>query len=130
MLAPGDGAGARLELAQIERLDQIVVGPEVERIDLVVDLHAGRQHQNWNAVLVGAQVTQEAHAGAIGQADVEDDEIIGIETGKVLGIGQRRRVVADMPQPREVRKDRLRNVLGVLDDQDSQRCVLSPAVTA
>ena len=60
-----------------ERLGQVVVGAEVERVGLVVLAVLRRQHQDRHPVLGGAQLLDDPVAGQPRQHDVEDDRVVG-----------------------------------------------------
>jgi hypothetical protein len=64
------------ELVECERLDEIVVGPRVETVDLVLDGIARRQHQNRNTA---AQPDRPAGLPAVEprHQNVQDDRIRG-----------------------------------------------------
>ena len=65
---------ARQQLAGAERLDEVVVGAGVERLDLVLLAGAGRQHEDGH-VRPGAQVADQVDAVAVRQAEVEHDQV-------------------------------------------------------
>lgn len=69
-------ARARFELAEIERLDEIVVGAKVQRADPVLDFRTRRQHQHRRRLFPGAQMAQDLKPVEPRQHDVEDHEII------------------------------------------------------
>ena len=61
--APHDGAHARQQFAQLEGLQQVVVGAEVERLDAVVEPVARGEHQHGRGVAALAGAPQ--HLGAV-----------------------------------------------------------------
>ena len=67
-------AGTRQQLADAERLRQVIVGAGVERRDLVVFLGTCRQHQNRDR-RPAAQIADHVDAFAIGQAEIEHDQV-------------------------------------------------------
>ena len=66
--------GARHELARAKRLDQVIVGTELESDDAILDLALGRQHDDRHIGVVadGAAYALARHAG---QHQIEDDQI-------------------------------------------------------
>ena len=71
---------AGLELAQRERLDEVVVGADVQPLDAVVDGVARGQHQDRGAVPGLAQAPADLEAVELGHEDVQDDRV-----GRALG---------------------------------------------
>ena len=63
------------QLAQAERLRQVVVGAELEADDLVDLVVAGGQDEDRHLGAGGAEAAQDLEAVDPGQADVEDDEV-------------------------------------------------------
>ena len=125
-----DGAGAGLQFAEIERLDHVVVSPFVERRYLVVHRQPRRQHQNRGGVALDTQPAQEPGSRAVRQIDVENDQVIGRQRGKVPGIGDGRRVVAGMTGADEAVDDRLGDIERVFDHEEMHGLTLSPNLTA
>ena len=72
--AAQDRADARDELAGAERLDDVVVGAELEAEHAVGLVAAGGEHDHRHA-LVGAQLAQQVEARAVGEHDVEEHEV-------------------------------------------------------
>ncbi len=66
-----------LQLTQRERLDQVVVGTDVQALDPVVDRVAGGQHQHGRAVARLAQSPAHLQAVEPGHQDVQDDGVGG-----------------------------------------------------
>ena len=66
------------QLAQAERLGQVVVGAELEADDLVDLVVARRQDQDRHLGAGGADAAQHLEAVDAGQADVEDHEVRGL----------------------------------------------------
>ena len=66
-------AHPRQQLAQRERLDEVVVGAGVQAGDAVVDLAARGEHQHRRAVAALAQAPAHLQAVDAGHRDVEDD---------------------------------------------------------
>ena len=67
----------RLQLAQRERLDQVVVGADVEPLHAVVDRVARGKHQNRRAVAGLAHPAGQLESVEAGHQDVEDDRVGG-----------------------------------------------------
>ena len=68
-------AQPRLQLAQRERLDEVVVGADVEPLDAVVDRVARGQHQDRRAVAGRAQPPAHLQPVDPGHRHVEDDRV-------------------------------------------------------
>ncbi len=77
--APHGRANPGEQLLDAEGLRHVVVGPEVEGLDLVVGLVPGRQHDDRHDRR-GADAAQHLGAVEVGQPEVEDDDV-----GRVLG---------------------------------------------
>jgi hypothetical protein len=70
--APQQRPHASQQLAQRERLDQVVVGTRVKSRDPIVDLAARCEHQHRSAVATLAQAPAHLQAIQAGHGDVED----------------------------------------------------------
>ena len=83
-------AHARQQLADAERLGQVVVGAGVERRDLVVLAAARRQHDDRHRRPL-AQVADEVDAVAVGQSEVEQHQVgrarAGVDQAALLRLG-------------------------------------------
>ncbi len=75
--AAQQGADAGHELAGRERLDEVVVGAELEADDAVLDLTLGGEHDDGHVGGV-ADGAANALAGQLGEHEVEDDEVEGV----------------------------------------------------
>ena len=76
-IAPRDSVQPRRQFGEVERLDQIVVGPGIEPLYAVGQLIHRRQDDGRRDIPPAAQVAQEADAAAIGQHQVQQQKIIG-----------------------------------------------------
>ena len=83
--AAHERAQARLQLAHVERLDEVVVGARVEAVDAVGDGVARREHQDRHAIAGRAQAPADLEAVDVRHADVEHD---GVGHGG-RGLGER-----------------------------------------
>jgi hypothetical protein len=70
-------AHAREQLAQRERLDEVVVRARVQAGDAVVDLAARGEHQNGRAVAALAQAPAHLQPIHVRHRDVEDHHVVG-----------------------------------------------------
>ena len=106
------------ELAQRERLGDVVVGAELEAHDLVELVAAGGQEQDRRLGPDGAQPAEHLEAVDPGQADVEEDEVGRLVGGELepflAGAGERDLI----PLLLEGVLDPTRNGVLVFDDQD------------
>ncbi len=89
--AAQQGLDAGLQLARLEGLGQVVVGTEFEAEDAVHRFAAGRQHQHRQALVLAfaAQLAAEVQAIAIGQHQVEHEEVKDIVPQGLAACGQR-----------------------------------------
>ena len=112
--APRDGTDAGDQLAQPERLDDVVVGAELEADDSIRFL-AARGHDDDRHLRPLAQPAADVEAVHVRKAQVEEDDV-GLRRRESLGTGRRARHVETLPaEPFGQRKgDRV----FVLDNQD------------
>jgi hypothetical protein len=117
---PQQGANARQELLERERLGQVIVGAEVESRHLVVDGVARGQEEDRTPDALLAERPEHLEAVAAGQHDVEDDEVVGmVVEGQLQG---RIPVGGDLdgvPFLLETLPDEARNLALVLHHQDA-----------
>ena len=76
--------GMGCQLAQVEGLGKVVVGPGVEQLHNGLRALLRRQHQHRRGVLAAAQALQNAQAVELGQHQVEDDEVVAEVLGKLV----------------------------------------------
>src|ERR1700686_4754019 len=67
-------AHAGKQLVHSERFCQVIVGAEIERLDLARLVAAARQHDDRNAVIAAADHAQQIMALDIRQAEIENDQ--------------------------------------------------------
>ncbi len=73
--AAQERAQARLQLADVERLDEVVVGAGVETVDAIGDRVARRQDQDRHAVSAAAHAAADLEPVDAGKPDVEHDAV-------------------------------------------------------
>ena len=73
--APQQRAHAREQLLALERLDEVVVGADVEALDARLQRVAGGEHQDRRVVAVVAQALGDIDAVQPRQTEVEDDDV-------------------------------------------------------
>ena len=98
---PQQRAQPRLQLAQRERLDQVVVGARVEPRDAVVDGVARGEHQHRRPVAAGAHPAAHLQPVDPGHRDVEHDGVAVAAAQRLerdAPVGRERHVVAREPQ--------------------------------
>src|SRR5262245_31309155 len=120
--APKEDAHAREEFLEGERLAQVVVGAEIEARDLVAHGVPGREHEHGHAQAFLADRLEHAEPVALGQHDVEHDEIPGRAVDGTLDPGGS--VAGDldgMPFLLEALADEARDLSVVLDHQNPHR---------
>ena len=81
--APEERLDAAHQLAQAERLRQVVVGAELEADDLVDLVVARREHEDRRLRAGRTHAAEHLEAVDAGQADVEDDEVRGLVDGEL-----------------------------------------------
>ena len=69
------GPDPRGQLAEVERFDQVVVGPGVEAIQFVVGRAQRREHQDRHAGMDPADLPAELEPVHAGQHDIRDDQL-------------------------------------------------------
>jgi len=74
---------ASQQLAERERLDEIVVGTHVQPLDPVGDRVARRQHQHWRPATARPQAAADLEAVDARQHHVEDDRVVVVLGGQV-----------------------------------------------
>ena len=63
------------KLVHAERLGYIIVGAEIERLDLAGLVAAARKHDDGHALIAGADGSQQLVSLHVGQAEIENDQI-------------------------------------------------------
>ena len=115
--APELGPDAGGQLAQAERLGDVVVGAELEADDLVELRVLGRQHQDRHARF-GPDDPADLDPGQLGQHQVEQDEVRAFGAEREQGLA----TVGGGDDPEAVRLERLGERLAqgrlVVDDED------------
>ena len=77
---PESGADPRRQLGHAKRLADVIVGAEIERLDLRALVTAGRQDDDrYRRVLAGFD--DDLEAAAVGQTQIEDDQV-GLVAGE------------------------------------------------
>ena len=100
-------AHARQHLLEMEGLGDVIVGAGVEALHLVAPAVARGEHQHRHGAAGAPPRLQHRNAVHLGQADVEDDGVVGLGLAEVMpllavegavdhiaGVGQRRRELA------------------------------------
>ncbi len=85
--APLQGMQAGAEFAQVEGLEQVVVGAGLQPGDPVGHRVARGQHQHRQVDALLAQALQQAQAVLVGQAEIEDQHVEARHLEQRLGIG-------------------------------------------
>lgn len=79
-------AAARLQLAQVERLHDVVVGAEIEQVNLRVDLGPCRRDQNGRPVPLAAQLAEQGLPIRPRPRHVEEDELVRLGAQQFVGL--------------------------------------------
>ena len=117
--APQQGADARQQLGEFERLGEIVVGTEVEAGDLVGHSGARGQQQNRHGVAARAQLAHDVQAIAPRQHHVEDHHVVARRQGLAQAGHAVVRDVDLVVLGFEPAADEAGDLLLILDDQDA-----------
>jgi hypothetical protein len=117
--AARERAEAAGELLEREWLDHVVVGPEVERRDFVLQIAARREHQDRDrAEAEVAQALAQLQARQSRQRDVEDDHVARLARGALEADQAVRRPLDGVPVGLEVLTDVAGDVEVVLHQQN------------
>src|SRR5215471_18819560 len=115
--AADDGLDAGDQLALVERLGQVVVGPEAQALQLVVELAEARQDEDWGIDPRGAQPAQHLVAVDVRQHEVEQDDVVIVELADLQAVLAEIGGVDDEVLRLEHQLDALGGARVVLDDQ-------------
>jgi len=115
-------ADARLEFADFEGLDQVVIGAGIQARQLVVQRVACGEHQQ-RRVAPGlvAQLAADGDAVHSCQHHVCDDDVVGVRYGEVQSRDAIGRVIDGVAARLEVLGDHLGDVAVILDQQQGGR---------
>ena len=113
------GAHARLELAQRERLDQVIVGAQVEHADAFGQAVARGHHQHRQALAAAAQALQHLAAIQPRQAQVQHQQVVAVIAQRGVSLAAVRDVVHGMPAPAQRGADALGDGGIVFHQQDA-----------
>ena len=115
---PRGGVHARDELRHRERLHEVVVGADVERVDAVVLRAARADDDDRRPDALGPRALDHAPAVALRQHQVEDDDVGRLVAERGQALLALRRPPGLVPGGGEVVDHRLGDDLVVFDDQD------------
>ncbi len=111
--APQQGPASGRQLGDVEGLDEVVVGADVQSGDPVAQAAPGGQDQDRDGVVVAPQPLDQVQAVAVWQPQVEEHEVVGREAPRLDPAFQ-----GLAPVHHE-------SILGqALDDQSAQTCVV------
>ena len=123
-LAAQEHADARFEFGNVEGLDQVVVGAEIEPADAFFRGAAGSQDQNGGLALAGAHVAQHFQAVHFRQVEIEDDEIEILGGDDGIGGGTVMHDINRMPRTAQDRGQAIGKRDIVFGQQDAHGCFL------
>ena len=95
--APEDGVDSCDDLGQGERLGDVVVAPDGQTGQLVLQRVASGEEEDGDAKPVGTQAPGHLETIQVGQHDVEDQEVGRVFLGLRQGLAPRRRLVDGEP---------------------------------
>jgi hypothetical protein len=118
-VAAQQGPHPRLELVEVERLDQVVVGALVQPEDPVAGGVAGGQHQHPGrlAGVVGPDAPDHLDAVEAGQVQVQADHVVVVDAHLVDRLLAVVGDVDGVALPTQAARDRVGQVGLILDDQ-------------
>ena len=126
---PQRRAHAGQQFIHPERLGQIIVGAEIERLDFSRLIAAAREHHDRHAVVAPADHSQQFMALDIGKAEIENDQggILGQQLKRNLAVGGLQDLVTlrGQPHPQQLADWRL-----IVDHQDLDRRAGHAAVSS
>jgi hypothetical protein len=124
-LAPGppdQGAHPRLDLAQRRRLDDVIVGAEVEGVELGIQIVLGGQHDNRHRLAkLAPDGLAEADPAAARKRHVEQHQVVGLARHQVPGAAHVARVVSNVALDLQEIAEIARQINIVFDDQNRER---------
>jgi hypothetical protein len=122
--APQQGANARAQLVERERLDQVVVGARVQASHAVGDGVAGGEHEDRRAVAAAAHAPAHLEPVHVRHGHVQDDEVGGVVAERPQLLEPVRRH-SDLPPVQPQRPvQRLAHGLFVVGDEDAHGPIL------
>jgi D-alanyl-D-alanine carboxypeptidase/D-alanyl-D-alanine-endopeptidase (penicillin-binding protein 4) len=125
-VAADQGAHARFQFADLERLDQVIVGAGVEADQLVLQRVAGGQHQHRGGALgVLAQLAAKIQTIHAGQHQVQHDHVVAVLGGQAQAGHAVRGIVEAVAAALEELADHLGDAAVVFDQQDQAGAVFS-----
>ena len=115
-----------LQFAQVERLHEIVVGSDVENVDLVADVGSCGDDEDGGVNARTAQLLQHVRTAHAGQHEVEDDQVEGIFLDPLRGAVAIRQPFDGMSTAAQARCNRSAEIDGVLDQKRTHdmQCLL------
>jgi hypothetical protein len=76
-----------IQLGEIERLGQVVVGAGIEALDARIDLAARRENEHRHRCSTPSQAPQDLETVDTRQSEIEDHQVIGLREKHVIGVG-------------------------------------------
>jgi NADPH-dependent 2,4-dienoyl-CoA reductase/sulfur reductase-like enzyme len=116
-LAAHIGAHAREQFAHVEGFGDVVIGAEIEALDLLAPAVAGREDQHRHGAPVLAPRLQHREPVNLRQAEVEDGQIVRLGLAKELAVLAIVGGIDSIARIRERSAELLTQVLVVLDHQ-------------
>ena len=126
LVAAQDAADTGTQLRQVERLGQVIVGPEFQPFDFVVERIAGRNDDYPGTVTPRFQLFEQPQSAPAGQHDIQQDTVVIVrsdlvERGCVIG-----RLLDDVMFPDKGPGHNLPQGGFVFDDEYFHKIVLFP----
>ena len=100
---------ARVEFVGVEGFDQVVVGTDAQAVHPIGHPIARGHHQHGALRVAAPVVRQPYHTVAVGQREIEQDDVESLGGERAIGLGQRRRMprqaVAVTPAQQQLARD-------------------------
>ncbi len=117
--SPGEGAEPGQELAEVERLGEVVVGAGVEPRDALLDRIEGGEHEDGDGAAGGADCLADLEPGGPRHQDVEDDDVVVVLARQGQRLGAIGGEVDDVRRLAQAAGDGLAQLTVILGEQDA-----------
>src|SRR5690349_10863740 len=118
---------AEHELSELERLREVVVGPELESGRLVVETVGSREHEDRQVAAGGDDPPGDLVSGGTGNVAIEDGDVVRVDAQQLQsGVAVGSDVCCDRFQTEAV-ADGFRQIRLILDDQHAHAPMLEGA---
>ncbi len=127
--AAQQGANARQNLFEMERLGDVIVGAGIEALHLVAPAVARREHEHRHYAPVTPPGFQHRDAIHLRQTDVEDDGVVRLAVAEEMSFLAVKRAVDDVTGVGQRGGELAIKIGVVLDDEEGARAYVSGLLT-